>query len=180
MPSIPTVEDLRNQGAGEIQARNPDLTDWTEGSNLDAINGGTAVQADEVIGVVVQLFGALYFDTASGDDLDTLVLDRFGSNLERKPEVAAVGTLTFSTTAALVPAGTRVEATIDGELVTVATDANAVKLAGPGTVNVTATALQTGRQGNITAGLAVAILDPIPGDAAATVTNAERFAGGSE
>lgn len=183
MPIPPSFDDLYNIGRSEIQARNPRLTDWTEGSDLDAIAGGAAGQADEAIGILFQLFGNQFFDIAAGDDLDTLALDRFGTEIVRNVASAAIGLLRFtrgiSSTPLLIPAGTTCQADVDGVTVTFSTDSAQTIPTGESFIDIQSTADDTGRDSNVAAGTVTTILDTLIGDAAATVTNQERFAGGS-
>lgn len=180
MTALPTFDELYDAGKAEAEARDSRLTDWNPGSVLDALAGAAAALADLVLGVVVDLFRAHFLDTATDADLDALVLDRFG--LSRQAASYAVGTLTFTRGVAvgdlLIPGGTRVQATVDGLTVVVATDADTTMASAESTVDVLATATVLGRDGNVAAGTLTTILDAIPGDASATVTNAARFAGG--
>jgi len=181
MPSLLTFDQLYALGQAEVQSRNPDLTDWRAGSVNDALIGGAAVQADEVIRVVVAAFAEQFVDTATGTALDALAADRFG--LARHDAVAAVGTLTFtrgdSEGVLEIPAGTTCKATVNGESVTFTTD-EAVYMAGDAdTVSALATCTATGTTGNVAADTITTIVDTVPGDATATVTNADRFVGGA-
>ena len=181
MPSLLTFDQLYTLGQAEVQSRNPELTDWRQGSVNDALIGGAAVQADEVIRVVVAAFAEQFVDTATGTALDALAADRFG--LARHDAVAAVGTLTFtrgdSEGVLEIPAGTTCKATVNGESVTFTTD-EAVYMAGDAdTVSALATCTATGATGNVAADTITTIVDTVPGDATATVTNADRFVGGA-
>jgi len=176
---IPTFAALYQAYRDEVEGRNAALSDWNEGSNLDALGGGSAVLADEIIRWGWSRFGAQFVDLASGSDLDALLLDRF--NLTRKPASAAVGTLTFtrggSSGTITIPSGTVVQGTgSDGGTVQVETDSD-VDLIGA-TVDATATCTTTGRAGNVAASVLTTIPTAVPADPTLTVTNAARFAGG--
>lgn len=181
MPELPTFDELYAHAQAECQSRNTALTDFNDGSDLDALTGSGAILADEAIGVLLDLFGAQFIDTAEGDDLDALASDRFG--LTRNPAVAAVGVIRFtrgsSMIALSIPAGTRVQADVDGELVTATTDAGASIPAADSYVDVTCAVTATGRQGNVAATEFDVLLDTIVGDSGVTVSNADRFAGGA-
>lgn len=181
MPTLPTFDELYETYQGEVQARDADLTDWSEGSANDALGGGGAALADEVIRVLVELFAGQFVDTAKGEDLDALLEDRFG--LERNAAAAAVGELTFTRGSAVgvvnIPAGTQVSGTVDGETVTVTTDTLAQIPAADSTVTVNATCTETGSVGNVAAGVLTSIDTEVPDDPDLTVTNAGRFAGGA-
>ncbi len=182
MPDVPTYDELYDHGKSEVQARNPELTDFNDGSDLDALTGSASVLGDEVLGVVLQLFGDQYVDTAEGAELDTLAADRFG--LVRKPAVAAIGVERFtrgaSSAALSIPAGTSFQAEVNGEIVTAETDSAASIPFGSTFVDVESTATVTGREGNVAAGEFDDLLDTIIGDSALTVSNLDRFAGGDE
>ena len=179
MPSLLTFDQLYTLGQAEVQSRNPELTDWRQGSVNDALIGGAAVQADEVIRVVVAAFAEQFVDAATDAALDALAADRFG--LVRHAAVGAVGILTFtrgtSTGVLEIPAGTTCKATVNGESVTFTTD-EAVYMAAD-TVDALATCTATGATGNVAADTITTIVDTVPGDATATVTNADRFVGGA-
>ncbi|MCI0346433.1 MAG: baseplate J/gp47 family protein, partial [Chloroflexi bacterium] len=181
MTTLPTFNELYDAGKSEIRSRNPDLTDFNEGSNLDAVTGAGAMLADEVLRYVIDLFAAQFVDTAEGVDLDALAADRFG--LTRKPAAGAVGTVTFtrggSSGVLTIPAGTTLRATVNGESVTFTTDDDVDMAAAETAADATATCTVTGATGNVAAGTVTTIVDAIPGDATATVTNADRFAGGA-
>ncbi len=182
MPSVPSFDQIYDAAKGEILARSGGrLSDFSEGSDLDAVAGGSAVLADLVLGLVVALFAATFIDTAEGDDLDTLIVDHF--NLTRLAASNAVGSLQFTRgtigVSILIPAGTTVEAEVDGATVTFTTDAPATMLAADQTIDIDATATETGRSSNVAAGAADDLLSTIPADPDLTVTNPLRFAGGA-
>lgn len=181
MPTLPTFQDVYDAGKSEIQARNAALTDFAEGSALDAITGGTAVMVDEAFGVLIDLFAAQFVDTAEGADLEALAADRFG--LTRNAAAAAVVTLTFtrggSTGTLVVPAGTTCEALVNGVRYQFDTDYEVEMHSSASTVTVTATCTVTGRAGNVAANTIDDIIDTLAGDATATVANAEAAAGGA-
>jgi uncharacterized phage protein gp47/JayE len=180
VPELPTFADLYDDGKAEVQARQPELSDWNEGSNLDAVIGGGAMLADEVLRVVVALFGEHFIDVAEDTALDVLALDRFG--LTRLPASASVGTLRFtrgsSTGVLTIPAGTQVRGEVNGVSVTVTTDTDTDMAALDNTVDVDATCTVTGRSGNVAEEVLDEIVDTIPGDSTVTVTNPDRFTGG--
>lgn len=180
MPTVPTFDALYVVGQSEMQSRDSRLTGFYSGSALDAITGMGAMLADEVIRVGVDYFAAQFVDTAVGDDLDALALDRFG--LIRNAASASVVTLTFtrsvSGAVSTVPAGTEVRGSVGGVTVTYTTDEDTDWAAASLTVSVLATCTATGTTGNVATGVLTTIVDAIPDEPAATVTNAERGAGG--
>jgi uncharacterized phage protein gp47/JayE len=182
MTTLPTFDELYAVGQAEVQSRNPLLTDWAEGSNNDAVIGGATAIGDEAIRVVVELFAAQFLDTATGDYLDALVADRYPAMDQRKPAKGAVVTLTFtrggSTGVLTVPAGTTCKATVNGVSLLYATDVEAHMPGADDAVDVTATCTTTGRSGNVAEDTITTIVDTLPDDATATVTNADRAVGG--
>lgn len=178
--AVPTFQVLYDAFKSEVQARNPALTDFEEGSNLDSLAGAAAVLADLVVRQDLSNFAAQFVDTASGDDLDALALDRFG--LERKEATAASGYVTFTRDGTSgsepIPAGTVLRATVDGVSVTFTTD-SAIEIAdGSTTISVLATCSTTGTTGNVAADTVTTIVDTL-GDATIAVTNGERMVGGA-
>lgn len=180
MPDVPTFDAVYELGRAEVQSRRPALTDWNEGSANDAYVGAGAVMADEVIRVVVNGFAALFVDTAERSDLDDLALDRF--NLTRIPEVASIGTLRFTRSSGVdrieIPIGTRVQATVNGIVVVVETTVVGEIPASTSSGDVPAQCQDAGPSGNLEENTLTTILDAIPDDTQASVTNLERFAGG--
>lgn len=181
MAILPTFDELYQIAKAEIQARRPDLIDFNEGSTLDAVAGAAAVLADETNRVAVELFSELFYDTATGQALDDLALDRIG--LVRKPATAAVGTVTWTRDSAggyTIPAGTQLRATVGTDTITVQTTAAVSILSADNTIDIPVQARITGRASNAAAGTITEILDSIGADPGATVTNVEPLAGGSD
>lgn len=180
--AIPTFQQLYDAFKAEVQARNPALTDFTEGSNLDAIAGGASVLADLVIRQALAAFAAQFVDTATGTDLDALALDRFG--IERKAASSAYGYVVFTrgdgTGAIEVPAGTTLRATVAGVSVSFTTDSLIEIADGDDTATVRATCTETGTAGNVAAAAVTTIVDTLDDDPTATVSNTERMVGGAE
>lgn len=176
MPTLPTFDEIYAVGRTEVQARNGGLTDWRSGSALDAVVGGGAVVADQVIRAGVAQFARQFVDTAEGADLDALALDRF--QLARRAASQAVGQLTWtdsSGTSRTIPLGTRVRGAVNGVTVTVETTISAT-LPAYG-VAVAAARVQTaGPTGNVAAAVLTSIVDGV--GAGAVVTNVDRFTGG--
>ena len=182
MPTAPTFQELYDAAKGEIILRSEGrLTDFTEGSDLDAVAGGSAVLADLVLGLVVALFADVYIDSAEDEALDKLIVDHF--DLPRLAASFATGTLRFTRGTAgvniLILAGTQVEAEVDGGTVTFTTDAPVTMLIAQTTIDATATATATGRASNVAEGAADDLLSAIASDPLLTVSNPDRFAGGA-
>jgi uncharacterized phage protein gp47/JayE len=182
MTTLPTFRELFDAGKAEVQARDPRLTDWTEGSALDAIVGGGAVLADEVVRGLIDLFAAQFVDTAAGPDLDALAADRYG--LARKPATAAVGAVTFtrggSAAVVVIPRGTRVSAaTAAGLRVVYATTLEVELATGLSAVSAPVTCTALGADGNCDVGAIDTIDAPLAADPSMGVANPARCAGGA-
>lgn len=83
MPTIPTFQDLYDEGESELVA-NPDhqFNDFSAGSWLDAFTGVAATEAKAVLRWMVKRFLTAFVSTAEGSDLDFIIRDRYG--LERE------------------------------------------------------------------------------------------------
>jgi hypothetical protein len=180
MPIVPTYDELYAAGSTEALARNPNLTDRRPGSAMDAVIGVGATLADESIRIGLQGFKAVFFDTATGADLDALVLDRTG--LTRNAASFAVGAVTFTRSQIIgiveVPAGTRVAAVdADGAQYVFATVAASQFVSGAATVSVPVEASVSGPESNVAAYAITRLLDALS-DPEVTATNPTRTAGG--
>ena len=180
MPIVPTYDELYAAGSTEALARNPNLTDRRPGSAMDAVIGVGATLADESIRIGLQGFKAVFFDTATGSDLDALVLDRTG--LTRNEASFAVGAVTFTRSQIIgvveIPAGTRVAAVdADGAQYVFATVAASQFVSGAATVSVPVEASVAGPESNVAAESLTRLLDALS-DPAVTVSNPTRTAGG--
>lgn len=181
--AIPTGQALYEAYKAEVQARQASLTDFSEGSALDALAGGGVILADQSIRIGVDATKARMIATAEGDDLDAAVTDKYPT-LTRREASASVGTLRFtrggSVAAITVPAGTSVQGTVNGRTVTVTTDTVAVMAALSSTLDVDATCTVTGSAGNVAIGVLTTLPTALVDDATATVTNLARFVGGAD
>lgn len=179
--TIPTADELYAAAQAETQARQANLTDWAEGSALDAITGGGVLLADQSIRIALYQASQSMIATAVDDGLDAAVTDKY-PDLTRREETASIGILHIirggSTGILTVPAGTQVTATIAGRTVTVETDADASMAAVASYVDVNATCTETGTVGNLAPNSLFTFASPLSGDATATVNNLDRFVGG--
>lgn len=180
---VPTFDALYTVVQSEIQTRNPALTDFNQGSALDSLTGAGAIAADESIRIGIKTFATKFLDTATGADLDALVADRYPDMGERTAETYAVVPLIFTRGDAIgvleIPAGTACRASVNGQTLTFETNAAAYIAVGDDEVEAIATCTTAGRSGNVAEDTITTIVDAIPGDATATVTNAERAVGGA-
>lgn len=188
--TIPSQQDLYDDFKNEVQARAPELTDFEEGSNLDALGGAVSVAGQEVLRVIVDLFAKTYFSTANGpevtggpDDLQTLAVDHFGDGFARPAATPAVGTVTFSRPGSspnvLIPAGTIVKTNKDasGNEQRFATLINET-ITGT-SINASVQAVVAGLAGNVNANTIVKIESALP-DSTIVVTNPATLSGGAE
>lgn len=181
MPTPPTYQELYDLAKAEMVARNPSLTDFSEGSVLDAHAGAAAVLADRVVHYVIASFAATFFGSATDEDLETLAADRLGlTKQEASPSRGRV-TWTPSTPgmAYTIPAGFEFSATVNGATVTVAST-TAVGLGPTQTsVEIPCESTRAGRDQNVAEDEIDTLATSFPTDPGATVTNEERFTGGA-
>jgi uncharacterized phage protein gp47/JayE len=176
----PTFQEFYDEAKGEIQDRDPRLTDFEAGSALDGLTGASAVLADDVMRVGLHRWKAAYVDTAEGDDLDVRITD-FGGPA-RKPAAAAVVPLILTRGAYVgaytVDAGTEVTGEApDGSEVAFTVDEDIVLGLAASSATGQATCTATGRGGNVPEGT----LDTITGlPSGLTIGHTQRAAGGAE
>jgi len=183
--TVPSFDALWDAFKAEVQSRDADLTDWLPGSALDALAGASAVLTDEMVRAVIDAFAAHFVDTAEGDDLRALALDRFSIASSTFEAAAARLTVRFTTALGVyvaIPQGTSCKGTVDGEQVEFTTDAAAGIQAADSYVDVDCTCVVTGTAGNIAASVLDTVNDGagVPGDPAITISHSERAVGGRE
>lgn len=186
---VPSQQELYDLFKNEVQSRNPDLTDFEEGSKLDSIGGGLSTAGAEITKTIVDFFAKTYFATANGpevtggpDDLEFLAKDHFGDTFARPAASPAIGNVTFSrpnTDAGnvLIPAGTIVKTPKDanGESQRFATESD-VTLTGL-TIQASLTAVVAGIEGNVLSNQ-ITVIESALTDPSVTVTNPLAFTGG--
>lgn len=187
---IPTFEDLYEAYKDEVQSRAPGLTDFEEGSNLDAMAGGTGVMAQELVKFIIDRFARTFIDTANGpevtggpDDLQNLLVDHFGDSFSRPGASQATVTLLFSRPNTdegnvEILAGTVVKTDKDanGNEIRFATEID-VTMTGLST-EVSARAVDGGSDSNVSPNTLINIEDSLT-DPSVTVTNALAATGGA-
>lgn len=171
-----TFNALVAAAIAEMRTRNEDLTDFGEGSTLDALSGLVAMGAEETIRLILQRAAGLFIETAEDDDLDRIVYDRTG--LTRNLASNAVGEVTVTRTTAVgdvvIAAGTVFRAVDDDGYIDFEADAEVTMLAAEDEATVTVTASATGRRYNVQADEVV--YTSLSG---CSCTNEEAMAGGS-
>jgi hypothetical protein len=185
MPDLPSFDDLFRIGRDEMLARNAKLTEAvvdTPGTETNIFNAAAAAVGDEVTGQLALVAASLFLDSATGQDLDRLVFDRYG--IVRKVASAAVGSVNFSLAAPAagafsIPAGT-VLGTSDGrQYITTVTTTFPAGTAGPITVAIRSVLAGSSQQAAI--GTITSIITPITGaPAGLAVTNAVATAGATD
>jgi hypothetical protein len=186
---VPSQQDLYDLYKNEVQAVNPDLTDFEDGSKLDSLGGGFSTAGQEVVKLIIDQFAKTFFDTAHGpevtggtDDLENLAIDHFGDEFARPEAAPAVGVVAFSrpTSAAgnvTINAGTIVKTEKDSNGVEqrFATEAT-VTMTGL-SINASVEAVVAGAEGNVQNGT-VTVIETALTDPTVVVTNAATFTGG--
>jgi hypothetical protein len=101
--SVKSQQELLETFHEEVNARDPSLTDDSEGSKLDTIAGAVTTAVSEAQRVIVDEFKKTFIDTANGpevtgdvDDLQRLLVDHWGDEFARPDPTKAVGTVTFT------------------------------------------------------------------------------------
>ena len=108
----------------EVQAKQPELTDFSDGSINDIKAGASEALFQEVSRILLDRFKLTYFNSAEGTDLDFLAEDHFGDKFTRPEATKSVGIVEFTrpnTDAGntVIPAGTIVKTQTDanGEVI---------------------------------------------------------------
>ena len=177
---VSTFAQLKTASQSEVTRLAPTLTDYREGSNLDAVTGAAAVVADTVIlhGVVTQR--ECFVETAEGAALDRLIESRTGGAVVRLPATAARTTLTLTRSsyagAYTFTAGKAVTGVApDGTTITFTADAEVVLSAPSSSTTIAVTCSVTGPDGNVPA--ATLVTSTLPTGLA--LTQPSRAAGGN-
>ena len=193
MPISISREQLFNIGATEIQVRNKNRSPnnrisreaiYTPGSDVNVMLAAAAAMADECVRQDTLRQAATYLASASGEDLDRLIFDRYSPSIVRKRATSSVVTLTLSReippsngNAFTLPTGTSVS-TPDGiEFIT--TNPASFPLNSTGPITVSAQAVYAGTEGNVDIGT-ITDFTSNPGEPSLVVTNNEVAAGGTD
>lgn len=116
---FPTFGDYFRIARDEVLTKNGNLSVSAvnrDGSDVNILMASAAAMADQATTQLVGVQNALYIQSASGQDLDRLVFDRYG--LFRKPASSSLGSVEFTTattnpSAFAIPSGTLLQ-TVDG------------------------------------------------------------------
>ena len=168
------VDDLINA----VVARTP-LSDVNDASVMRRILLAVADEIFTVYGQFTNLAALFDFQKAEGADLDERAKEILGGTLTRTGSARAVGSLTFTRqttgTVVSIPSGT-ICATQDGvqfETTAVGSILSAATSSGP----IAARAINTGLEGNVSAGTVVVLVNKPIG--VNTVSNTANFSGGA-
>jgi len=185
MATRPTFSDFYEAFKTEVQARQSNLSDWEDGSGLDALGGGAAMLGDEVMAGTTHDFAALFIDTADEADLDALVLDRYGGEVSRDPATFSVGRFRVTRGSSVIPsvvnipAGSVVHVNTDDGVIAATVNADSIIPSSETFADVEATASVAGREGNFATTATAEFASALADDATATVSIPERFVGGA-
>lgn len=189
MAQVKTVQELYDAFILELQARKPELTDTNAGSMNDVLAGTVATAVNEISQVVLDEFRKTFIETANGieisgnvDELQTLVVDHFGSEFARPGAVKATGTVQFSrpnTSAGNVTilAGTVVKTAASASGSSQRFEVVSTVVLTGLTVNASVRALIAGVDGNVQANK-VTVIESSLTDSSVIVNNSASFAGG--
>lgn len=187
--TIPSQQDLYNLFKNEVQSRAPQLTDFADGSNLDAIAGGLSVGGEELAKIIIEKFNKTFFETSHGpeitegaDDLQILAKDHFGESFARPAAEKATTTVDFSrpTSGAgnvTIPAGTIVKSVKDSngneQRFATLSEVTMVTLI----ISASVEAIEAGTDGNVSSATLTVIEDSLT-DNTVVVTNPLAAVGG--
>lgn len=179
--AVISAQDFYDIGLATLQMRRPRLV-VRPGDVTDAVIWAGASMANAIVGVGARGFRSVLLFGAEGDDLHVVSHDR---GVDWDPGDSAIGTVTFfrlsGGSSGTIPAGTRVATdpdSVTGVFPTFTTNVDVVFLSADLSKSVAATCTAVDKIGNVASGAVTRILDSIP-LASISVTNADKFAGGS-
>ena len=183
----PSFSDLENIGKAEGQDVRPSLV-FADGDQTTAVVRAGAAMFDHCVGWFADQIRQMFFGGATGDELDTIIMDRL--QLPRTPATAAYGPITFarvtSGAAGVISSGNQEATKPDstGASSTYLTDFEVSYPATSFSVTVTAKCSVAGSAGNLDGTsdlslLALSIVDAL-GDSTITARAAYGFAGGND
>lgn len=182
--SVKSQQEFYNQYKNEVLALSSELTDFSDGSMHDVINGALSTCLNEVTELIVSEFVKTFFGLAEGQDLEFLAVDHFGDDFARPKANSATGTVSFSrpdTNAGdvTIPAGTivKTEKDANGEEIRFKTTEE-VTMTGT-SISAEIEAVDAGKIGNITSTGKIIVIESTLSDASISVTNNSNTAGGS-
>lgn len=173
MADFPSSTALFQAAREEVLLKNGQLSVAAvdrDGSDANILLAAAARIGDEIIGQLVNVVSGLYLDSATGDNLNRLLIDRYG--LVRKEASTGLVALTFTANTApsanvTIPANTLVRSTTGVTYVTIAPD---TILTGGTTVTITARSSLAGVNQQVNAYTLTTLSSPVPDAVAQGVT----------
>lgn len=168
----------------EVQAIQPQLTDFSDGSINDIQAGGNSALAQEVQRVMLDKFKLTFLKGSEGQDLEDLAIDHYGDTFERPDATKSIGIVTFTRPnfaagVVNIPVDTIVKSVPDanGETqrfsVILATTMGATSLS----VNASIEAVEAGPKGDVDEDT-ITVIESALSDPTITVNNDEETSGG--
>lgn len=188
---LPTRATYFNLGAEEVIARSKARPPaqrisrdavFTEGTDINIILASSSAMADETTRNVALRCGALFLDSAERVDLDRLVNDRFGTEVQRKQPAPALAVLEFQRPnpaggVVELPIGTKVRTERGTEFAT--TQVLSIPAGSTAPVTIQGQAVVVGTGGNVAIGTITQFVQSPP-DPDLVVTNPEPATGGAD
>ncbi len=180
--NLRTLQEIIDELKADIQRRNPAISDWSSLSVNLTLAQAYCKQIYDLEQLISTTADSLWVNTATGADLDKLVVDRLPAG--RQPGTKAIGDVTFSRTSAApvsitVPIGTIVsQPNSNGVPVYFETTELGTMTSGTTSVTVGAEAMVEGENGNAPSGTIIGLVNVPSG--ITSVTNALAFYDGTD
>jgi hypothetical protein len=176
-----TLDDIITELKSDIMRRNPAICDWSDLSVNLTLAQAYGKMIYDLEQLIYSTADSLFINTATGSDLDKLVVDRLPDG--RQDGTKASGQVTFSRTSATtvdiaIPSGTIISEPTTVGPVYFYTSEDVTLSAGDTTVTVDAVAQLTGIDGNAPSNTIIGLVNPPSGIQA--VTNPLAFSGGTD
>lgn len=183
--------EFANEFVEAFQGAAPEITDSSEGSDLDIIAQTVSTAVSELQEISNRNTRKTFFKTANGseitgneDELEALAVDQFGEDFARPEAVKSSGVVTFSRPNnnagdVLIPAGTivKTQKTSAGNSVSFETEID-VTLVGT-SISVAVKSLLAGSSQNVIANK-ITVIESSLSDSSVTVNNALGTSGGKD
>jgi hypothetical protein len=178
-----SFQELYDIYKNRVQALDPELTDFSDGSVNDILAGSTATLVQELTRLLLDRFRLTYLASSTGQDLEFLATDHFGDKFARPGATRSVGIVTFSrpnTDAGniTIPTGTIVKTGADAN-----GESQRFETIAPVTIttleiNASIRAIEGGPRGNVQAG-SITEIETALTDPSIVVTNDDETTGGA-
>lgn len=175
------INDILEEIRLDVIRRNPKINYWGSMSVVRTISEAFAMQIRKMEQDLDNLSERLYIDTATGEDLDKLIVDRLPAG--RLPGTTASGTVIFSRVDPApyditIPAGTIVAAVQNNEVLRYQVTEDAVIHSDETSTAANIVAEDVGSKYNVTAYAITSIITPVMG--VSSVTNNLPITGGTD